>query len=309
MHSCIRDSIASFWRRKNPEWSSRTNNMGTSKSRIQNRILLLIEQGASYGYEIIRQLGNDYGDIRLNTLYRWLYDMEAHNLLESSVRPGPFGPNRRVYNLAPLGKRLIRNLLRESLELVMNYFDDYLRDRPDNILGFLEDLDSSDLNPRILISGFPRIRRSDIGLFKSLVSRNDKTRIDIIGSTVELGNLDIGFRRLDGDICSIPVRRGRYNEIWFSRTPSLEVLDSASIECKRVLTVGGKLRIIASNLYFNEPLYASMSEFLRMTATHLFPDFGVIEGNSICGILRRAFDNCRVYEVPSGVTIVESVKQ
>jgi hypothetical protein len=234
--------------------------------------------------------------------------MEAHNLLESSVRPGPFGPNRRVYSLAPQGKRLIRNLLRESLELVMNYFDDYLREKSDNILGSLEDLDSSDLNPRILISGFPRIRRSDIGLFKNLASRSDKTRIDIIGSTVELGNFDIGFRRLDGDICSIPVRRGRYNEIWLSRTPSLEVLDSALIECKRVLTAGGKLRIITSNLYFNEPLYASMSEFLRMTATHLFPDFGVIEGNSICGILKRAFDNCRIYEVPSGVTIIESVK-
>ncbi|MHA2264667.1 MAG: hypothetical protein ACXAEN_19920 [Candidatus Thorarchaeota archaeon] len=145
-------------------------------------------------------------------------------------------------------------------------------------------------------------------MFKSLASRNGKTRIDIIGSTVELGNLDIGLRRLDGDICSIPVRRGLYNEIWLSRTPSLEVLDSAAIECKRVLVLGGKLRIIASNLYFNEPPNASMSEFLRMTVTHLFPDFGVIEGNSICGILNRAFDNCRIYEVPSGVTIIESVK-
>ena len=200
IHSGIRDSIASFWRRKNPEWNPRTTHMRTSKSRIQNRILLLLEQGASYGYDIIRQLGNEYGDIRLNTLYRWLYDMEENNLLESDVRPGPFGPKRRVYSLAPLGKRLIRNLLKDSLELVTDYFDDYLRQRADNIPRILEDLGSSGLNPRILFSGFPRIRMSDIELIKNLASRNGKTRIDIIGSAVEIGNPDIGLRRLDGDI-------------------------------------------------------------------------------------------------------------
>lgn len=68
-------------------------------------LLLLLHDGASYGYELRRELVARAGQLDPAVMYRSLRDMERNGLITSHWMASQAGPRRRVYDITPAGRR------------------------------------------------------------------------------------------------------------------------------------------------------------------------------------------------------------
>ncbi len=68
-------------------------------------LLLMLRDGASYGYELRRELGARAGKLDPAVMYRSLRDMESGGLITSNWMQSHSGPRRRVYDLTQAGRR------------------------------------------------------------------------------------------------------------------------------------------------------------------------------------------------------------
>jgi PadR family transcriptional regulator PadR len=77
-----------------------------------------IEQGASYGYELVRRL-QELGFPRVSdaSVYGTLKRLEEWKVLISYLTPSPSGPPRRTYTLTRSGKRWLQGAEKEWQEL------------------------------------------------------------------------------------------------------------------------------------------------------------------------------------------------
>jgi DNA-binding PadR family transcriptional regulator len=66
-------------------------------------LLLLLSRGASYGYELRRELRVCATDLDPAVLYRSLRDMEQGGLISSRWMQSQAGPRRRVYDITWAG--------------------------------------------------------------------------------------------------------------------------------------------------------------------------------------------------------------
>lgn len=75
------------------------------KGFVDLAILTVLEQGESYGYEIMSWLEKvGIGDISHAALYASLTRLEASGLVTVSARPSDLGPTRRYYELTKEGQ-------------------------------------------------------------------------------------------------------------------------------------------------------------------------------------------------------------
>lgn len=68
-------------------------------------LLLMIRDGASYGYELRRELALRASHLDPAVMYRSLRDMERDSLIRSRWMESQAGPRRRVYEITPAGRR------------------------------------------------------------------------------------------------------------------------------------------------------------------------------------------------------------
>lgn len=68
-------------------------------------ILLLLDGGASYGYELRRALAGQRLAVELPVVYRTLRALEDARLVQSRWMRAVAGPRRRLYRLTPAGRR------------------------------------------------------------------------------------------------------------------------------------------------------------------------------------------------------------
>lgn len=278
-----------------------------SREWIRNRILLVLDQGPCHGYDILRSLSDDVSDLRLTTLYRWLHNMESEGLVESEIQPGPHGPNRRVYRLGSRGESRMREMLKDSIKVIMHFYDAYRR----SITGHLPDILLSDLEPpsgKILYAAFPRLRDHDLTMLHHISQNNGGTAIDILGDSTSAKRTGIKHKSIKGEISDIPSPAERYSQVWLSGIPERRLLPSVVFECKRVLVPNGVLRIIAPFVFFNEPVQPNIGEFVRLTAVQLFPDLGVTEGDDMESILDASFEECGALDVFPGLVVFWAIK-
>lgn len=81
---------------------------------LQLLILKLIYENPSYGYDLIKKIGefsNDSMIIKSGTMYTTLRRMEKSGFIKSVWRKSDLGPTKRLYELTPLGKRYLNNML------------------------------------------------------------------------------------------------------------------------------------------------------------------------------------------------------
>ncbi len=86
---------------------------------IAHAVLGVLTRGDRYGYEIRRQLEDEFGaDWRLDfgQLYRALGAMQRSGWIAGRVEPGRQGPARRVYALTNRGRAEFRRWLRQPVE-------------------------------------------------------------------------------------------------------------------------------------------------------------------------------------------------
>lgn len=77
-------------------------------------LLLLIDSGASYGYEMARQLEAHSLTVDVSYVYRALRKLECDGCIESDWTRSAVGPRRRLYRITPHG----RSKLLEAIELI-----------------------------------------------------------------------------------------------------------------------------------------------------------------------------------------------
>lgn len=99
---------------------------------LQFIILLLINQGTKYGYEIkaeiLKQTMGGF-DIDRNNLYKKLRSLEKDGILKSDMRPSSRGAQRKYYDITPLGKKLLKRnseLLYPLMHALQNNITRYL---------------------------------------------------------------------------------------------------------------------------------------------------------------------------------------
>ncbi len=274
-----------------------------SRNHIQDLVLTILDAGPSYGYEIIRQLGTKYGDLRLNTFYRWLSDMEQKNMVQSELLPGPHGPERRVYYITPLGRRRIKALLRDAIRLVLHVFDDFRW----HAVNKLEDLfglrKSEYVDGRVLyVPGF-RLTDKDMQLLKLLSARNNGGFIEVLGDSTVLANSGFNIKYVNGTMFDIASTKNAFIEVWVNTMPDAEQWSFALQEWRRVLHEKGVLRIIVPHVFFEPPEEHGIEEFIRITAMHLFPELGIVEGRSFSRELEACFNEWGRVEIFPGLAM------
>ena len=82
-------------------------------------ILQVLEQDASYGYQIVTTLG-ELGPLAAgeNTVYPLLRRLKADGFLETFSQESPAGPPRQYYRLTPNGQRRLASLSEEWRAMV-----------------------------------------------------------------------------------------------------------------------------------------------------------------------------------------------
>ncbi|TFG32020.1 methyltransferase domain-containing protein [Candidatus Thorarchaeota archaeon] len=280
-----------------------------SRSRVQDRILSILEEGPSYGYEIFRQLGSDYGDLRLNTLYRWLVDMEENSLIHSEISPGPLGPNRRVYSITMGGKKQVHLLLRDSIQLLLNFYDDYRRFLINNLEGILKHVSSVYPSGHTLLLFGSGITKREQAILDFITERCRPNPVYAVGDKCIISGSKKKLRLLGGSLTKIPSRSNSFNEIWVTKLPEREYWSDTLNECKRVLKKGGRIWILPAFAYLIPPFQHTIEDFLRVTAVHLFPNLGVIESESLRKEIQASFSEGGACEIAYGVTAFWAIKE
>jgi DNA-binding PadR family transcriptional regulator len=80
-------------------------------------LLLLLEGGASYGYELRRELAANDLEIDASVLYRVLRGLERDGLVESRWMRSDAGPRRRFYRLTAKGRRQLDEIVALIVEI------------------------------------------------------------------------------------------------------------------------------------------------------------------------------------------------
>lgn len=83
---------------------------------LEGAILKILENGESYGYEIMIALQESgFGEIKEGTIYPLLIRLEKKGMIWGEFKPSPLGPDRKYYVLTAEG--------REYLEEFEEYWD------------------------------------------------------------------------------------------------------------------------------------------------------------------------------------------
>ncbi len=81
---------------------------------LQLLIMKFIYEKPSYGYDLIKKIGeisNNSMIIKSGTMYTTLRRMEKSGFIKSVWKKSEAGPSKRLYELTPIGKEFLKNML------------------------------------------------------------------------------------------------------------------------------------------------------------------------------------------------------
>lgn len=92
-------------------------------------LLAIVNEGPSYGYDMVRQLSEQGLEVAGETsIYPVLRRLGKRGLIESYLQDSPSGPARKYYRITAAGRRLLKKWA-DDWQTVRNGVDDVLRDR------------------------------------------------------------------------------------------------------------------------------------------------------------------------------------
>ena len=281
--------------------------MKPARSELIRKILLELNGSPSSIYDILYSM-TGYADPRRTRLPKLLKAMETDGLVVSALQPGPLGPYRRIYEIGPEAETHLRENLRNSIETILHFYDEYRKTRPHKLYNFSEEEQQRKSKGRILYAAFPHMKANDLVTIRELLSASEESAISIVGSDMILKKTGISYDVVGDDIRHLSVDSKTFSEIHIHGVPELEILPSVIAECKRVLVRKGKLRIIAPYAFFDEPEHPTLEEFIRITSSELFPELGIVEGNQVNRVIEHYFPNSRMHETSLGEVIFHATK-
>jgi hypothetical protein len=249
-----------------------------------------------------------YTDPRRTRLPKLMKAMENDGLVISALQPGPLGPYRRIYEIGPDAETHLRESLRNSIETILHFYDEYRQANPQKLYSFSEESDPRRVKGRILYAAFPHLKTNDLETIRELLMASEESSISIVGPDLILKKTGISYDVVGDDLSQLSVDSKTFSEIYIQGVPEMERLPSAIAECKRVLKRKGQLRILAPFAFFDEPEKPTLEEFIRITSSELFPELGVVEGNQVKQVLEQYFPNSGVFETSLGEVIFHATK-
>ncbi|TFG32134.1 PadR family transcriptional regulator [Candidatus Thorarchaeota archaeon] len=272
--------------------------MKSSRSDLIRRILLTIDQQPSSIYDILYSMAN-FSDPKRTRLPKLLKSMENENLVISALQPGPLGPYRRIYEPGPKAEDYLIEKLRCAMETLLHFYEDY---RTSVHISTIKELDNDDIPIRegsILFAAYPQANVNDLNEIRNWIT-NYNVSISIVGQDDIFSKTGISYEIVGLDITSIESPDKTFSEVYLRGIPPKEKLHDLIAECKRVLTIGGVLRMVAPFVFFDEPEKGSLEEFIRSTTTDRFPELGIIDGNEVLNLIKQNFSNYGITETERG---------
>ncbi len=271
-----------------------------SRERVRDQILLFLDRRPCHGYELRRILLPLVGDVEITKLYRWLREMEKEGLIEGTNEEGPHGPSRKMYNLGPRGERQLRDALRYSMATVLHFYDAFRQFSMQETMGKGTDYKFEKVEGKVLASIVSPFLASEDGLISVFSNRLSEMKLDVMGIQEPWERAGISTSPIGGTLGDISAKSNNYAELWFIGMPQRSLLPRAIIEAKRVLKKGGIIRLVAPFAFFDEPQKATIEAFFRLTASQMFPELGVVEGQDVCTVFKSVFGDCNVIEFHPG---------
>ncbi len=281
--------------------------MQTARSELISKILQALDKQPSSIYGILYSL-TDYSDPRRTRLPKLLKAMENDGLVVSALQPGPLGPYRRVYEKGPEAETHMRQNLKRSIETILHFYDAYRRSDPQKLYDFPKELEKRKSKGPIMFAAFPKMTSDDIETIRELSSTTEESTISIFGPDQMLSKTGIKFESVGEDPTELMADKQTFSEILFNGMPELGKLSEVMAECKRVLTRKGLLKIRVPFALFDELKKPTLGEFIQITASNLFPELGVVNGNEARLVLEQFFDKNGVYETSLSEVIFWGVK-
>lgn len=260
-----------------------------SRDQIRNQIMLTLDRQTCHGYELRRLLAPMIGDVEITKLYRVLKEMEKEGLIESIKEKGPHGPARKVYRIGPRGEKQLRVILRDAMGVVLHFYDEFRHFMFQEQMKDTEPVEIEVPEGRILVTIMSPFMIRKTGAIMILESWGEKKPLHVMGDTGIWDQKRVPFVNVEGLPWDVKSKSSWFSEYWILGTPHRNVLPRTIMEAKRILKPGGNLRVVAPFAFFNDPDSVNIESFVRLTATHQFPELGVVEGPEICSVFQQMF--------------------
>lgn len=269
--------------------------MKSSRSDLIRRILLTIDQQPASIYDILYSITN-FSDPKRTKLPKLLKSMENDNLVVSALQPGPLGPYRRIYEPGPKAENYLLDNLRCAMETILHFYDAYRTSIHNSKNEDSADSEIPTKDGKILVASYPQIDINDLNVIRNLLVTRDIT-ISIIGQDDILRKAGISYDVVGTEITSIEAPSKTFSEVYIRGNPPRDRLPEVIIECKRVLSRGGILRMVSPFVFFDKPETASFEEFIRTTAATQFPELGIVEGDEVLDLIKQYFSKHGLIEI------------
>lgn len=280
----------------------------SSRERVLDQILLILDRRPCHGYEIRRLLTPIIGSIELTTLYRWLHKMEAEGLVDSELKNGPHGPQRRIYKVGARGEIRLRQVLRDAIGIVLHFYDAYRHFAMSSKFAPEADIAPQFEGP-ILVGVISHLLTRDTDLVQVIARRARGEPLYFLGDPSSWAELDLKVVRVEGTPWDIASRSNHFAEVWLLGVPPREKLPRTVVEVKRILRPGGVVRMIVPFVFFGEPEEPNLEAFIRVTASQLFPELHVVEGEEVQTVLKQHYSRSGVTEFFPGYSEFWAVNQ
>ncbi len=117
------------------------------KELLTGWLLMMLEGGANYGYELRRELDARRLDIDPSVLYRTLRKLESDGWVESRWMRPVTGPQRRFYRLTTKGRRALEDIT-GLIESIRDLHDAFLHAHEAGLEGRAAAADGDEPSPR-----------------------------------------------------------------------------------------------------------------------------------------------------------------
>ncbi|UCE11535.1 MAG: helix-turn-helix transcriptional regulator [Candidatus Thorarchaeota archaeon] len=271
--------------------------------------MMMLDRAPCHGYELRRQLIPTVGDVEITKLYRILRDMEKEGLVNSEEFKGPHGPKRRVYTVGPTGERRLQTMLGEAIGVVLHFYDAFRHFSMIEEFGKAESMQFEVPDGKVLVSILSPLMYRETGTVQILEQWGETRPLHVLGDSGIWEQKKAKFERVEGLPWNVSSKSTQFKEFWILGTPPRSLLPRTIMEAKRILEPEGILRMIAPFAFFDEPSAPSLESFIRVSATHRFPELGVVEGQEICNVFEQLFEKWGTIKFRPGMVEFWGMKQ
>lgn len=268
--------------------------MRPSRSDLIRRILLVLDGNPSSIYDILYSM-NDFSDPKRTRMPKLLKAMEKDELVKSALQPGPLGPYRRIYEHGPKAEEYLRGQLKCGIETLMHFYLKYRSEAnsPNSSIPLAPK--NSPLTGRVLFASYPNLTVEELESIRDAVMSREDLDVSIIGPDHILSRSGIDYHVVGEGLEKIDDSCGPFDCVELYGVPPRALLAVAISEFARVLAPEGKLRILTQLAFFEEPKKPNLEQFIRITASTLFPEVGIVEGQDVLRVLTNSFGNAEVF--------------